>query len=95
MPSPLSSSQSDPLGLKHLCLWLHRCSSPPPPPLPVSCGDPRPPSASRRLPLLVALLLCGLLLMVLLLLWNYHCVFISRLCSPPGEEGGDVGEMGS
>lgn len=90
MPSPVSSSQSDPSGLKRLCLWLHRCSSPPLP-LPVSCGDSCPPSASRRLPLLLALLLCGLLLMVLLLLWNYHCVFISHLCSPLGEEGGEMG----
>ncbi|KAL7391588.1 hypothetical protein ABVT39_011456 [Epinephelus coioides] len=97
----MSSSQST-SGPKQLCLWLHRFSSPSPPPppplpLPVSCGVPSSRPASRRLPLLVVPLLCSLLLMLLLLLWNYHCLFISNICSPPeevqqeeGKEGGTI-----
>ncbi|GAA6231772.1 uncharacterized [Lates japonicus] len=82
-------------GLKRFCLWLHHCSSPPPspPPLPVSCSVPRSHPVSRGLPLLVVLLLCSLLLMLLLLLWNYHCLFISHICSLPGEEEGEGGDV--
>lgn len=84
-------SVCDRSGLKRLCLWLH-LRSPPPPPAPPRLPAPPRSSASawRRRLLLVVVLLCSLLLMLLLLLWNYHCLFISHMCSPP-EEGEEEG----
>ncbi|TMS01323.1 hypothetical protein E3U43_014385 [Larimichthys crocea] len=100
MSSSPSRSDLRPSGLKRFCLWLHHCSSYPPPPppplpLPLTYTAPPPPAVSRYRLLLAALLLCSLLLMLLLLLWNYNCLFISRICSPPGEEAGEEGGGGS
>ncbi|TKS65896.1 hypothetical protein D9C73_028032 [Collichthys lucidus] len=96
MSSSPSRSDLRPSGLKRFCLWLHH--APPTsssPLLPLTYTAPPPPAVSRYRLLLAALLLCSLLLMLLLLLWNYNCLFISRICSPPGEEAGEEGGGGS